>query len=511
METELAPSMAAKVDEPRLYPWMRPAWFLGRFRGGLRAATASDAARLRELPSWFGGLALPLVAIVIPLLLSAGHALRASFDDVAIFNAEPWTFLIWITFTESISFVLIVAVIGLVAPAAGVLVVLAFGASDLVAAFVVGDMRNTFTALIGRLVSYAVLWLLVVEVPLLGRLMVEWRARSDEASRKQRVVGIAIGAVVVAALVYIWANAARILIGAVPFWGGLVSIKTISTQLFYMDVAVATISFAAAAAVFWVRYLGPTTHVSRVDLEPGSNSAGQTIRSTVIGIAVGIFVLAAYVDQPIDAVMLIIALAAARPIATVVLRATRIAPLLAAIPWPLRLIGGFAVTFFVASTYMQGAGVATFSRFGNMVIALAAALVIMEIFLAADDVASATLSRARRIAEGVAIGGVLLLAMPFAVLAHDTEQTADAAAGAAIAGAAAAAAAARRRGKGPGGIGDDPSDLKPIKPTPSKPFVPGNPWDKTKPNPPKPDKPKDTPQKDPPKWYDKLNPGNWYK
>ncbi len=61
----------------------------------------------------------------------------------------------------------------------------------------------------------------------------------------------------------------------------------------------------------------------------------------------------------------------------------------------------------------------------------------------------------------IALGYLVLLALPSIVLAHDTEQTADAAAGAAIAGAAAAAGAARRRGRPPKPKGPKIFDVAP--------------------------------------------------
>jgi hypothetical protein len=166
----------------------------------------------------------------------------------------------------------------------------------------------------------------------------------------------------------------------------------------------------------------------------------------LIRLAAALFLMAVLIDTPFDALILIAGLLAAGPIARVVLRATRIAGPLARIAWPIRLVLGFAATVVFAIAFLGVVGVSPLSRFFNMVVAVAVGLVIMELFLAADDVAGvSTRTRARAAAEGIVLGALLVLALPTVVLAHDGEATADAAAGAAVAGAAAAAAATRRR------------------------------------------------------------------
>lgn len=436
----------ATESNPKPYMWMAPAMALGRLRPGLRAAAAADSARLRELPAWYGRLALPLVAIAVPLLLSILHALRPIGDYGTVY-ADPsaWTFLIWTTFTESVSFIAIVAAIGMASPAAGVLVALVYGATDLPAAFITGDMRDLFWAFLGRLSSYLLLWMLVVEVPILARRMFEAISPADDTPRQRRLLALAVTAPVAAVLVYIWSEGARQLIAGVHQMSNLTVPGGVYTHLFYSGVILAGIIGAFTALAFWIRYLGANAHVSRLE-EVSASGGARSVIQQLLGAAVVFLLLAGYVDQAIDAVILVIAVLVSRPLAILVLRATRLAPLLVRIPWTLRFIAGAYVAYLVATAYLERVGISPVSRFGYMVIAIAAALVLIELFVAADEaVVHGGPSRARAVAEGVVVGTLVILAFPVLVAADSGHQEGNALAASASAAAAAAAAAARNR------------------------------------------------------------------
>lgn len=452
----------ATETNPRPYAWMIPALALGRLRPGLRVAATSDAARLRELPAWYGRLALPLLAIVVPLALSILHALRpigAGYGEVYA-DPSPWTFLIWTTFTESVSFIAIVAAIGMASPAAGVLVALVYGATDLPAALVTNEMHEFPWALLGRLSSYLLLWMLVVEVPILARRMFEAVAPADDTDRPRRLVALAITTPVAAVLGYIWSEGARQLIAGVHQMSNLTVPAGVYTHLFYTGVILAAIIGAVTAVAFWVRYLGFSAHVGRI----GQASAGGGPRSIIqqlLGAAVVFLLLAGYVDQAIDAVILVVAVLVSRPVAIVVLRATRLAPVLVRIPWTLRFIAGAYVAYLAATVYLERVGISPVSRFGYMVIAIAAALLLIELFVAADEaVVDGGPSRARAVAEGVVVGTLVILAFPIIVAADSGHQEGNALAASASAAAAAAAAAARNRyGQKPKPRGPDMPDF----------------------------------------------------
>src|SRR3989304_6272820 len=71
METATAAVVVEETTEDvDLYWWMFPAWLAGSVRPGLRAATVADAARLSQLPTWIAVVALPLLAIAVPVAIS---------------------------------------------------------------------------------------------------------------------------------------------------------------------------------------------------------------------------------------------------------------------------------------------------------------------------------------------------------------------------------------------------------------------------------------------------------
>ena len=492
-ETEGTVSEAAATPVAgRPFLWMAPAWVASLVRPGFAAVILADAARLRELPGSFARVGLPLAAVALPLGLSILHAMRpvGSFENYL--EPSPWTFLIWTTFTQSISFVALAAAIGLLSPAAGALLTVTYALTDIPAALVTNEMYAFPGAILGRIASYGLLWLLAVEIPVLARGMFEAISPTDDAPRQRRQLALVLAAAVAGGLTYIWAEATRQLIGAVHYLSALTVPAEVYTALYDTSVILGIGGAAVAAGAFWLRYLGPSAHVARQvsDEEP---DRGRPRLSYLAGAAVAFLLLSGYIDQPIDAVILIAAILASRPLATTILRATGLGGILVRIPWPIRLIAGFGLTFVLASVYLQAMGISQVSRFGYMVIAVAGGMILIELLTSAEEAVGPRVSRARAVAEGVTVGSLLFLAFPLVVAAHSGHQEANAAAGAAAAGGAAAAALAKRR---------QGQKATPI-PRPKPIMPPSSPWDRKAPGPPRPDgplgpKPKKPPEPDSP-------------
>ena len=74
-----------------IYPWMRPSSWLGRVRPGLRAATAADTRRLRELPAIIGGVLLPALACALSVspALAGETRIVVREDGVKMIMNEP--------------------------------------------------------------------------------------------------------------------------------------------------------------------------------------------------------------------------------------------------------------------------------------------------------------------------------------------------------------------------------------------------------------------------------------
>jgi hypothetical protein len=430
-----------------LYPWMRPAWWLGRLRPGLRAATAADAARLRELPPVLGTIVLPALAIALPVLLAIGHATTIPWVAPPP-TPTPAVLVIHDVFTESIPFMIAAGIVGLASPAAGILLVIAYAISNFGVTVWSQELKPTVAASFGRLVTYLVLWLLVVEIPLLGRTVFEWWSGRDDAARGKRVAALVASALSVAGLTYIWALGAPLLVVGVFLLTRAAPPSLPATVMVLYGKWLAAALGIATLVIFNVRYFGSLARVSRDEHEPASAARPASLPAYLASLALTLLLLSSVVRKPVDALVLVAGLLAARPLARGVLRVTRLAPWLAGIAWPIRLIAGFAITLAFAWYFIAIAGVSLVSPFFNMVIAIAVGLIIIELFLAADDVVAAPRAGRGGSAAAVGIGVLLVASLPGVALADNFSDQGDmpsaAAAAAAAAGAAGAAAFNRR-------------------------------------------------------------------
>jgi hypothetical protein len=499
-----------------LYPWMRPAWWLGRLRPGLRAATAADAARLRELPPAFGRIILPALAVALPILLAIGHATTIPWTAPPP-NLSPALLVIYDIFTESLPFMAAAAVVGLVSPAAGVLLTIVYALGNFGVTVWSGELKPVPGAAFGRLVTYLVLWLLVVEIPLLGRMVFEWWSSRDDSPREKRSGALIASALTIAALVYIWALAAPLLNVIVFLLAGREPPSLPTQVLAVYDGPLAAALGIATLAIFMVRYFGPLARVARAEHEPASAGRPASLPAYLGSLAVTMLVLSSVIRKPVDALVLLGGLLVARPVARGILRVTRLARVLAGVAWPIRLIAGFALSLGFAWYFLAIAGVSLISPFFNMVIAIAVGLIIIEVFVAADEVVATPRGTGGRFAAGLGTGALLLLSSPAVALADNTREHADmddvAAAQAAAASAAGAAAFYRRTpprklpeysgppGQDSGGPGHGGGPSK--EPAPYS-----GPQGQDSGGPPKlPDyTPPGSPTPPPPKWYDKYVP-----
>lgn len=434
--------------------WMWPARHLDWLRPGLRAATDADAQGLRQLPSVVAPL-LALAAIAMPLAFSVGTATSPWW-----FQGDPYdqfAFLIYDVFTESVPFMLAGLAIGLASPAAGVLVVASYAVGNLAATIVTGELEPPLFATIGRLASFALLWLLVVEVPLLARLAVESFGARSGAAVGRRLVAVAGGSLVVTGLAWMWALIAPISIQAV-FWlsqGGTPFLRPVWTLL-YLPHLVIMPAGVIAAVILGARYLG-TGSPAALDLVVAAN--GSPIRRYLTYASAFVLtglVLLGVLEKPLDAGILFAGVIAVPPLARLVLRVAGVAPLLVRVPWPVRLIAGVTVAYAVSLGFLNVVGDSTVSRWFHTLFALVISFFIIELLLEAEGaIASSGRGRAAEspavstVATGLfALMTLLWLTLPMAVLAHggSGETDGDAALGAgAAAGGAAAAAAAKRK------------------------------------------------------------------
>jgi hypothetical protein len=463
MAGELAARGGLAGDSPAgLWWWMWPAWKLGTLRSGLREATAGDAIRLRRWPSFIGAVLLPGVAVGLPLLVSALHATTPHG-----FSPPPdqITMVIADVFTESLPFMALALALGIASPALGVLAVAVYAVSDLAVTVASEELDPILGATFGRVIEYWLLWFLIVTIPLLGRFVTQWQIRDDAASSSRRWSSVLVGAVTVAALTFMWAQAAPLLINVVfttaSMWGSPTVAAVAALQLsgHFLVVAAAASALLLLAAHF-------AGHGAVLDPPVGAQPLilpGGPIAAKLLSAVLAFALFVGIIKQPVDALILIAGLLLSRPVATLLLRATRLGPPLAGIQWPIRLVIGFAAAAAVDWAFIAIAGYSDVSPFFNMIVAIAIALVVVQFFLVADEVSqrkSASIPMAGTVAT-VALWLWLVLvalAVPAAVLADnggdhvDGWAAASAAAGAAAGAAGVAGAANARRSGWPASV-----------------------------------------------------------
>ena len=440
--------------------WMWPAWQLGRLRSDVRAAAVADAARLSELPSLFSSALLPAIAILVPAVALGLHATTVPYVQPI---PNSFTFAISEVYTESLPVMAAMLGIGLIAPAAGALAVVVFAVGDLVLTVTRGELDPPIWALLARLTSYWLLWVLAVEIPVMGRIVAEWRIGDETSGAARRAGAVAVGAAVVAAMTYIWIQAAPLLIGVVfrltRGWGGptVAAMQALQLEGNYLLAAAAILGLLALG----LRYLGGRPHLASPESSPSGLPGGPIVRY-VVTVALTLVVLFGVITQPIDVVILLPVLLLARPLADFVLRSTGAGPQLARLPMPIRMILGFAVAVAIGWVVVSVLGVhSELSGFFTMVVALAVAYVVVSVFIAADSGSPAPTSAPAEThvpgGGGVAttlmltIGLLVLLGLPAVALADNGgdhadgwAETAAAAAAAGGAGALVAGAAASR-------------------------------------------------------------------
>ena len=195
--------------------WVLPATTLGLVMPALASSARRDADLLRRLPplpterfarvrSLPGLPAAILTAVALGLALVFGFV-RLGITDV---HTESWLFLV------------LALGLGLVSPGAGLIMVLAFVPMDLLAVITRGQLDPLLPALAGRFISWWLLWLLAVVLPLVVRQVpgaVLALGRPDSPVGR-RLIAYAAAVVTMSGLLWLWAGAVPELIRPVFTW-----------------------------------------------------------------------------------------------------------------------------------------------------------------------------------------------------------------------------------------------------------------------------------------------------
>jgi hypothetical protein len=389
--------------------WMLPARLIGRIRPVLASATAADARVLGTRDGRLVGLALPLGVIVLALIPSILHAttyLPRSQAEVDLLRIRMDD-----TYTESLLFMAIAVVLGTLSPALGAFLVLVFGVADLVAASMQPLELVSFPdALVGRLISYWLLWVLVVEIPLLARGLV--RRRSGGAVSHIR--GVIVGTLATGGFVYLWTLGVPLLIRPIFSLSQLTPKAVMIYPLQHAGWVVALTASVAAAAFFLWRspdqLLEPVPVVARGQPRREIEIARRIVIAALLTIS-----LAGIVSTSIEAVLLFVALVGIRPAATFLMQRTGLAGLVSRLPDELRVIVAAAAALGTAVLVVTRLYHQNDEDFFPIVVGLIAAMAAAEVILVrpkVPDSRSASAPAVSAVAAGLLIA-VALLAFSF--------------------------------------------------------------------------------------------------
>jgi hypothetical protein len=359
--------------------WMWPLWIVGGVRSGLREAALADRSWLNRVPVMW--VALPALAIAIPLLITLLHATTPQSEQPA---PDVLAVVIRDVFTESLPFMAVALVLGIASPAAGALLVVVFGVGNLVVTFISRELDPILGATFGRLVSYTLFWLLVVEIPLFGRWIAEWMMKSEDAAVSRRVAAVASGAVAIAFMVFAWAQATPMFITVVYFttsmWGNpfLAAVQPLQEH----GLILVWVGAGAGFTILGLRYMGARPRLSPRFQPIALSTPGWRLAGYIASIAFPLALMAGLIHAPIDLAVLLVGLVAARPLGAIIASASGLARLLAAIPVPVRLVLGILVAGLVAKAYFSVFFDTEVSRFFHANVAIVLGFLVISVVAA---------------------------------------------------------------------------------------------------------------------------------
>jgi hypothetical protein len=339
---------------------------LALLRRRLRAILVVDFRSLGLVPQggWLALLAIAAVAVLF-------GALRLGIRDV---------------YTESLPFLLAAMLIGYVSRGTGIALVALFAVADLIVPIIdpapYSDFHDSPTVLVGRLISWWLLWLLVVSIPTLQR---QLRAQLGDDPRRStflRLLAAPLSAAVAGALTFLWSNAQPYLIR--PVFDANPQTPAMLPQQIPVQLAVAAGVMALLLALaYQSRVRSATDFISLITLDGLRGRAALMARAAVYALA--LVAILGLLTSPLDLVVLLAAFIVGEVLAAAVGRAPGVAPGLAHVPLWARLLAGLAGTFLVAQVITSLLhDPALGSEFFPMVASLAVGLVIFRVLVVVE-------------------------------------------------------------------------------------------------------------------------------
>ena len=430
-----ADQSGARVPSSVGWPWwMLPARLMGRADRRVLASAAADAMVLSRLPKIVTAAALPLLVVVLAGLVSALHATSVGSHSSA--EVRWLNFSIDNVFTESPVFILAAIAIGVFSPALGVFLVVVFGVTDTLAALHGPYELHPFpVALVGRLIGLWLLWVVAVEVPIFGRQL----GLSSLQLARHRLAVIGLTAAATGTFVWIWTQAAIVLVRPVFTWSSLPSgvrleaIQPVQTAGLVFAIAGALI---AGGRVAIARTPAEVMQVRLVRSDPNRDRRRivrlRRLLGHVLGAALLTISLAGLISVPLEGIGLFVVIAGARPFARFVANRTMLGTTVAALPPVLRYVIAAALLFVLAQLivppiYALNRHPGTVPEFFSIIVALAIGILVLEVATTPGARPSAVTPASSATAI-VALGGVLILlqlAAPVGVAADNCASLSD--------------------------------------------------------------------------------------
>ena len=290
-------------------------------------------------------------------------------------------------YTESIPFLLLALAAGFLSRTTGVLMVAVHVAMDLLRT--IAGLGDAFGAtsiqgpegLAGRLITYWLLWVLVVIIPTLQRVShyaaIDWLGRRGTAT----IVAAPASAAVAAGFVYLWSTAEPFLIR--PAFAGSPTVEAMEPQRTGWIIALVAFAMATAIAVAYQRRVWTGADLIPLIRRTGRLDAGGLVMR-VIAYAVALVLLLGLIRSALDVVLLLAALIGGEILVPIVGRAEPMRSLLPRIPFLVRLALALGATFLIShllfnAFYQPFLG----SEFFPIVVALGVGLVLFRLLVEA--------------------------------------------------------------------------------------------------------------------------------
>lgn len=358
--------------------WQWPSSWAAKWHRGIAPFLATDRRVLDRLN-------VGDTAVIVTLLVATGvpsffHAISGfgASSDYTIFDLTLET-----VYTESIPLMAAALLIGLLAPTAGAGFVAAFAVFDLIASALSQQELTPFLpALTARVLSYWLLWLLAVEVPILIRTSV---VALDRPEKGYRVLALAVAAGAGLVLTWVWTQAMTMLIRPVFTWTDLLgpSYNAVAPVQEKGEVLAVIGALGAVAVSFLHLRYAPGWGLP---LFSPSETRRRPLGLVPVAVVLTVFLFAGVITTLLDLIILAGAAIIARPLAMILRRTTKAQGWLERIPWVVRFGVAFGFAFVVASVVVVPLfGVQGGSEFLPIVLAQAVVLVVYEFFLAEDE------------------------------------------------------------------------------------------------------------------------------